>query len=49
MEKMERDIPSYLTLEKENYSIKLSQKPTFAEVPYAIEMEPHLITEFYSR
>ena len=22
---------------------------SFAEVPYAIEMEPHLITEFYSR
>ena len=49
LEKMERDIPSYMQLDKANYSIKLSEKPTFAEVPYAIEMEPHLITEFYSR
>jgi len=49
LEKMERDIPSYMQLDKASYSIKLSEKPSFAEVPYAIEMEPHLITEFYSR
>jgi small subunit ribosomal protein S4 len=49
MQKMERDIPSYLQLDKENFSIKLTNKPTFSEVPYAMEMEPHLITEFYSR
>ncbi|MBM3589822.1 MAG: 30S ribosomal protein S4 [Alphaproteobacteria bacterium] len=49
LQKMERDVPSYLQLDKENFSIKLIEKPTFAEVPYAIEMEPHLITEFYSR
>jgi small subunit ribosomal protein S4 len=45
----ERDIPSYLQLDKDNFSIKLTEKPTFAEVPYAIEMEPHLVTELYSR
>jgi len=49
LQKMERDVPSYLQLDKENFSIKLIEKPTFAEVRYAIEMEPHLITEFYSR
>jgi len=49
LQKMERDVPTYLQLDKDNFSIKLSEKPTFAEVPYAIEMEPHLITEFYSR
>lgn len=49
LQKMERDVPSYLQLEKDTHSIKFTQKPTFAEVPYAVEMHPHLITEFYSR
>jgi small subunit ribosomal protein S4 len=49
LQKMERDIPSYAQLDKDNFSIKLSAQPTFVEVPYAVEMEPHLITEFYSR
>jgi small subunit ribosomal protein S4 len=49
LQKMERDIPSYAQLDKETFSTKLTAKPTFAEVPYAAEMQPHLITEFYSR
>ncbi len=49
IQKMERDVPSYMTLDKDNFSAKLSTKPTFSEVPYAVEMHPHLITEFYSR
>lgn len=48
-EKMERDVPSYLLLDKDNFTIKLNMQPSFAEVPYATEMQPHLITEFYSR
>jgi small subunit ribosomal protein S4 len=43
------DVPSYLVFDKQNLSIKLQEKPVFALVPYAIKMEPHLITEFYSR
>jgi small subunit ribosomal protein S4 len=49
LQKMERDVPSYMQLDKDNFSAKLSEKPAFAEVPYAVEMQPHLITEFYSR
>jgi small subunit ribosomal protein S4 len=49
LQKLERPIPSYLQMEKDTYSVKLTQKPSFAEVPYAIEMQPNLITEFYSR
>lgn len=48
-QKMERDVPSYMSLDKDNFSVKLTEKPSFSEVPYAVEMEPHLITEFYSR
>jgi len=49
LQKMERDVPSYLLLDKDNFTIKLHMQPTFAEVPYASEMQPNLITEFYSR
>lgn len=49
LQKMERDVASYLQLDKDNFTIKLASKPTFAEVPYAVEMQPHLITEYYSR
>jgi small subunit ribosomal protein S4 len=49
LQKMERDVPSYLELDKAKFSIKIISKAAFAEVPYAIQMEPHLITEFYSR
>ncbi len=49
LQKMERDVPSYLVLDKENHAIKLNAKPAFSEVPYAAEMHPNLITEFYSR
>jgi small subunit ribosomal protein S4 len=49
LQKMERDVPSYLSVDKENQIVKVTAVATFAEVPYAVEMEPHLITEFYSR
>ncbi len=49
LQKKERDIPVYLDLNAEERSIKLVSKPAFADVPYPAEMQPHLITEFYSR
>jgi len=49
LQKKERDIPVYLDLNVEEKSIKLVSKPMFSDVPYAAEMQPHLITEFYSR
>jgi small subunit ribosomal protein S4 len=49
LQKMERDIPSYLELDAESKSVKYLNTPAFADVPYATEMEPHLIVEFYSR
>ena len=49
LQKMERDVPSYLQLDKDTCSIKFAEKPAFAEVPYPVEMQPHFITEYYSR
>ena len=44
----ERDTPDYLEV-SEGKSTKLLRTPKLADVPYAVQMEPHLIVEFYSR
>ena len=44
----ERDTPDYLEV-AEGKTSKLLRTPKLADVPYAVQMEPHLIVEFYSR
>ena len=44
----ERDTPDYLEV-SEGKTAKLLRTPKLADVPYAVQMEPHLIVEFYSR
>jgi len=48
-QKMERDVPPYLELNIEDKSVKFLALPEFTDVPYPTEMEPHLVTELYSR
>ena len=44
----ERDTPDYLEV-SEGKTSKLLRTPKLADVPFAVQMEPHLIVEFYSR
>jgi small subunit ribosomal protein S4 len=44
----ERDTPDFLEV-SEGKSVKLLRTPKLADVPFAVQMEPHLIVEFYSR
>ncbi len=44
----ERDTPDYLEVE-EGKSAKFLRTPHLSDVPYAAQMQPHLIVEFYSR
>jgi small subunit ribosomal protein S4 len=44
----ERDTPDYLEI-NEGKSAKFLRTPKLADVPYAVQMQPHLIVEFYSR
>jgi small subunit ribosomal protein S4 len=44
----ERDTPDYLEV-NEGKSAKLLRTPKLADVPFAVQMSPHLIVEFYSR
>ena len=44
----ERDTPDYLEVDDAK-SAKFLRTPKLADVPYAAQMQPHLIVEFYSR
>ena len=45
----ERDTPDYLEVDHGKMTAKLLRTPKLADVPYAVQMQPHLIVEFYSR
>jgi small subunit ribosomal protein S4 len=45
----ERDVPEYLDVDHSKMTAKLTRIPLINEVPYPVQMEPHLIVEFYSR
>ena len=45
----ERDVPDYIEVDEGKKSAKYLRIPTLTEVPYPVQMEPHLVVEFYSR
>lgn len=45
----ERDVPDYIEVDHKAMKGKYIRVPTFAEVPYPVQMEPNLVVEFYSR
>ena len=45
----ERDVPDYVEVNESKMTAKFLRIPLFAEVPYAVMMEPHLVVEYYSR
>ena len=45
----ERDVPDYLEVDHSKMTAKLARVPAPTEVPYPVQMEPHLVVEFYSR
>ena len=45
----ERDVPDYVDADHGKMTAKLLRTPKLGDVPYASQMEPHLIVEFYSR
>ena len=49
MESSNRDFPGYLEVDSNKFSAKFSFVPKFDDVPYASQMEPNLVIEFYSR
>lgn len=49
LDKLERDVPEYLRLDKEEQSVEIAAEAAFTDVPYAFEVNVNLIIEYYSR
>jgi small subunit ribosomal protein S4 len=45
----ERDVPDYIDVDHSKMTAKLTRIPQITDVPYPVQMEPHLVVEFYSR
>jgi small subunit ribosomal protein S4 len=45
----ERDVPDYIEIDHSKMTAKLARIPHLNEVPYPVQMEPHLVVEYYSR
>jgi len=45
----ERDVPEYVEVDHGKMKGRFVRQPQFAEVPYPVQMEPHLVIEYYSR
>jgi small subunit ribosomal protein S4 len=45
----ERDVPEYVDVDHKEMKGKFIRGPKYNDVPYPVQMEPHLVVEFYSR
>ena len=45
----ERDVPDYLDADHNKMTATFVRTPALGDVPYAVQMEPNLVIEFYSR
>ncbi|MBO6902027.1 MAG: 30S ribosomal protein S4 [Rhizobiaceae bacterium] len=45
----ERDVPDYVEADHNKMTATYKAVPGLADVPYAVQMEPNLVVEFYSR
>ena len=48
-ESAERDVPDYIDIDHSKLTGSLKRIPKLGDVPYAVQMEPNLVIEFYSR
>jgi small subunit ribosomal protein S4 len=45
----ERDVPDYIEVDHSKMTAKFARVPLITDVPYPVQMEPHLVVEYYSR
>ncbi len=45
----ERDVPDYIEVDHSKMTAKFTRIPQLTDVPYPVQMEPHLVVEYYSR
>jgi len=45
----EREVPDYIEADHGKMTAKFLRTPKLSDVPYAVQMQPSLVVEFYSR
>ncbi len=45
----ERETPEYLDVDHQKMTATFIRTPTLSDVPYAVQMEPNLVVEFYAK
>ncbi len=45
----ERDVPEYVEIDQRAMKGRFLRAPKLSDVPYAVQMEPNLVVEYYSR
>ncbi len=45
----ERDVPDYIEVDHNKMTASFGRIPGLSDVPFAVQMEPNLVVEFYSR
>ena len=45
----ERDVPDYLDVDHNKMTATFVRQPALGDVPYAVQMEPNLVVEFYAK
>ena len=46
---VERDVPDYIDTDHSKMTATYVRTPTLADVPYAVQMEPNLVVEYYAK
>lgn len=49
MQSGERDVPDYVEADHNKITAVFRRIPALADVPYAVQMEPHLVVEYYAK
>jgi small subunit ribosomal protein S4 len=49
MQSGERDVPEYVEADHNKISAVFRRVPGLADIPYAVQMEPHLVVEYYAK
>jgi small subunit ribosomal protein S4 len=48
LQSQERDTPDYIDVDAKAMAARYVRVPTLADVPYAVQMEPNLVVEYYA-
>jgi len=49
MQSGERDVPDYIEANHNKFTATYLRVPALGDVPYAVQMEPHLVVEYYAK